>query len=188
LGQLFPPGQQPTLAVGMGSEGDRRLGVYISTANEMLESPLLFTQPQSRTFLAALTELLSRQGDTRHAALARNLAHRFLVMNSPDELRAAGADFGMVSQDFGPSLPRSRVPAFAYGLLAAQIAYNAAFLRQRDQLGQQLGVLGTVTMGENGDANLAAKRQALQGANPNDLHAVNAAASALTLAIMEPRR
>lgn len=187
LGKLFPPDQLPALAVGMGNDGDRRLGVFISTANQMLESPALFTQPQARSFLAALTELLGHQADAHRAAMAQGVARRFLTMNTPEAWRATVADFRTVSQ-LGRAFPRNRVNALVYGAVAAQIAYNAAFLRQGDQLREQLRVLGNETSGENGDATLAAKRQALLAIDPRDYHALNAAATALTLAITQDRR
>lgn len=185
LQELFATEAQPAVVVDGGIRGDRQLGVYVATANEMFESPTLFTQPQSRAFLAALVlRLAPNQPDAQHGALARSLSQRFLTIEGSEAWTSAHADFTQIAP-FRPPLSEHRRFAFIYGTVAAQTAYNAAVLRETAALNNQLSALGHLASSEQDDAILGEKRRALQAVDPHDWFAVNAAATALTLTILQ---
>jgi hypothetical protein len=172
-GTVFPPKAEPQLEIATGSIGDAQLGVYCSTAQEMFESPVLFLAPSSRAFL---TELATRLGDAK-------LGQRFVAVSGPDQWKAAISAYQVAEVAAMKSLPEKRRASFIFGMMAAQTAYNAAVLREADPEKQQIAFLqhfaATVP------ARVSAKVAPLVAAG-SDWHALNRAATDLTLEIMRP--
>jgi hypothetical protein len=171
LGTVFAPMPEPAIDVPPGIIGDARLGVYYATAREMFDSPVVFLAPTSRAFLNALT---TRLGD-------RQLGSRFVSASNPDEWKAAIGDLQTLEGSKLRSLPKKSESACIFGMMAAQAAYNAAVLREKPAEEEQLGVLRG-----NSDVlpgRISSKVPAVIAAKDN-WHALNKAATALTMEIM----
>ena len=171
LGLVFPQAPEPVVNVPAGIIGDARLGVYYSTAQEMFESPVLFLAPSSRAFLNAFTTRLED----------RQLGARFESASNPDEWKAAISDLQTLEVSKLRSLPKKSKDACLFGIMAAQAAYNAAVLREKPAEGEQFGVLQSnagVLPGR-----ISSKVPAVLAAK-DDWHALNKAATALTMEIM----
>jgi hypothetical protein len=168
LGLVFPQAPEPAVNVPSGIIGDTRLGVYYSTAQEMFESPVLFLAPSSRAFLNALATRLDD----------RQLCGRFESASNQDEWKAAISDLQALEVSKLRSLPKKSKDACLFGAMAAQAAYNA---REKPAEEEQFGVLQSnagVLPGR-----ISSKVPAVLAAK-GDWHALNRAATALTLEIM----
>jgi hypothetical protein len=175
LGAIFTPEAEPALNVSSGISGDAQLGVYFSTALEMFESPMLFLSPQARAFL---NELSARLGDAA-------LGQQFVTASTPDAWRTALQNFQALAGTKLRSLTENKKAAFLFGLTAAQAAYNAAILRDKTARDQQIAVLQHTSAAM--PASVSAKLPAVLAAKA-DWHSLNAAATVLTTALMEPER
>ncbi len=187
LKQLFPAEAQPVVSVGQGLQGDMQMGAYVATANEMFESPVLFLEPQSRTFLHDACMALARlQPGAAAANRVRILGQRFLSLDSPDAWKAAYADWQALATSIMQGLPSPRKDAFAFGLMSAQLAYNAAFLREKPALADQLGFLaGEASLSKQVPA-VGPPLTALLGADKTNWHELNLRGSNLTMSIIGP--
>lgn len=184
---LFPAESQPAVTVGQGLRGDMQMGVFVSTANEMFESPLLFLEPQSRAFLHdACMAMANLQSNAAQANRARVLGQRFLSLDSPSAWKAAIGDWQAMWVATARDLPEPRKDAFALGIMSAQTAYNAAFLREKPALADQLGLLANSTNLSSQVPAIGPPLSALLNADKTNWHSVNLLASALTTAIFEP--
>lgn len=172
LGAIFTPEAEPALKVSAGINGDAQLGVYYSTALEMFESPMLFLSPQARAFL---NELSARLGDA-------TLGRQFVAASTPDEWRTALQNFQALAGTRVKLFTDNKRAAFLFGMTAAQAAYNAAILREKTARDQQITVLQNTAAVV--PASVSAKLPATIAAKA-DWHALNAAATALTMAVME---
>ncbi len=185
LKALFPATAEPVVTSTSGIRGDMQLGVEVSAANEMFESPTLFLQPQSRAFLHDLClRISSTQPDADSAAQWRTLGQQFLVAGTPTDWRNAyqiyqGIRSNLASQRVGQSKE-----AFLLGLFAAQTAYNAAILRDRSAEQDHLHLLSSITDLDAILPGLGAERAAVLAADARNWDAVNTAATRLTLWIM----
>lgn len=168
LGAIFTPEAEPALKVSAGIDGDAQLGVYFSTAQEMFESPMLFLAPQARAFL---DELSARLGDA-------TLGRQFVSASTPDAWRTAFQNFQALGITKLRSFPENKKAAFLFGATAAQSAYNAAVLRDKTALDQQIAVLKQMSAAM--PASVSAKVPAVLAAKA-DWHSLNAAATALTM-------
>ena len=187
LKTLFPSQAQPAVSVADTPKGDMQLGVYVASANEMFESPTLFLQPSSRAFLNSVAlQLANVQLDPASAAQTRILAQGFLTANGPDDWKRFHADWQNLWGRALASLKTERKDAFAVGMQSAQIAYNAAILREAGPAQEQLDMLSGASLSSADVPGLADKRSAVVAAGPRDWAALNQAASALTSAIMSP--
>ncbi len=171
LGAIFTPQAEPALNVSAGINGDAQLGVYFSTALEMFESPMLFLSPQARAFF---NELSARLGDA-------TLGRQFVTASTPDAWRSAFQNFQALAGTRLRSLTDNKKAAFLFGATAAQAAYNAAVLRDKTSRDQQIAVLQQTPSAV--PASVSAKLPAVLAAKA-DWHALNAAATALTTAVM----
>jgi hypothetical protein len=184
---LFPAESQPVVSVGQGLRGDMQIGVFVSTANEMFESPLLFLEPQSRAFFHdACVALATIQTSAAKASRARILGQKFLSLDSPTAWKAAFGDWQTLAESTGRDLPKPRKDAFIFGLMAAQAAYNAAFLREKPALADQLGFLGEERSLATQVPAIGPPLSALLDADKTNWHLVNLMASALTASIFGP--
>lgn len=170
LAAVFPPAAEPELKIDP-KLGDAQLGVYCSTAAEMFESPVLFLSPTSRVFLK---DLAGRLGDA-------TLGSRFINASSPEDWQAAIEAFQKAEVAAVRGLPDKRKEAFAFGGMAAQAAYNAAVLRDKNAEAEQSAILRQTSAAV--PATIVAKLPQVLAAS-GDWHALNAAATALTLEIM----
>lgn len=171
LGAMFPPNAEPALNVSPGQNGVAQLGVYYSTAQEMFESPVLFLSPSARAFLSALAV---RLGDAA-------LAQQFVTASGPDAWRTAMNDFQALGATRIGLFTDDKRAAFGFGVMAAQTAYDAAVLRDKTSRDQQLAVLQHTSAAV--PASVSAKVPAVLAAKA-DWHSLNAAATALTNALM----
>lgn len=173
IGALFPAPAEPHLDVAAGSIADAQLGVYCSTAQEMFESPVLFLAPSSRAFLE---ELATRLGDA-------TLGRQFVSASDPDQWKAAFAAYQAAEVATIKSLPGKRKASFVFGMMAAQAAYNGAVLREKAAEEQHNAVLQNFAAAV--PARVSAKVTHVVAAG-SDWHALNRAATDLTLEIMRP--
>ena len=185
LTALFPPQARPSVSIGQSFKGDMQLGVFVSCASEMFESPTLFLQPSSQEFLSALSsQLADVQSNADNAQQARAMSQGFLAADSPDAWKKLYKDFQRSSGQALASLPGRRKSAFIAGMFAAQLAYNAAILHDAAAARQQLGAL-VATPSDLNVPGFAEKRDALKAVPAGDWHALNRIAAELTLTIAE---
>lgn len=170
LVNVFPPVAEPELKIDP-KVGDAQTGVYTATAQEMFESPVLFLSPTSRTFLKGLAD---RFGD-------ETLGTRFISASSPQDWQGAIEAFQKAEVATLRALPDQRKEAFAFGMTAAQTAYNAAVLREKSAVSQHLAILRETSAAV--PKSIAAKLPPVLAAK-GDWQSRNATATALTLEIM----
>ena len=186
LGLLFPIAADPNVHSGDGLRGDMLRGVYLSTGGEMFESPLLFLSPQSRAFFRDVCNALAENStDPEGATKARQLGERFLVASGPTEWANLQKQWeeSLIVWTVRP-FPQPRRDAVLYGIFSAQIAYNAAILRDpKVPVSGQFNALRNFDGADAGFPNLTLLRERILATPSGDWKALNDNATALTLAI-----
>lgn len=186
LKALFPSAAQPAVLSAPSLKGDMQLGAYVATANEMFESPTLFLQPSSRAFLSAVSVRLAQvQPDAASAEQARIVAQRFLTVAGPDAWKSVHADWHVATNKAAAALQGHRKEAFFGGMMAAQVAYNAAVLKEASAANDQMGFIAAWTSADRDLPGLATKRAALSAVAHGDWHGLNRAATDLTLSLTQ---
>jgi hypothetical protein len=128
LSKVFPTSPYPDPSLVDGVRGDAQLGVYASTLQELVDNPLALSRPESRAFGLIVVNRLQAIDDAYKTGASLAVVSAALVGNIPDEpniepLRDA------LSKSISTTWPSSRRQAYIMGALTAQVAYNAAVLR-----------------------------------------------------------
>jgi hypothetical protein len=186
----LPPLAFPAVPDGADVAGCARLGVMNATLQQLIDNPLTLSRPESRRFALAVLdadEAFDRKLGGKDSFDALRARFRGEI---PVDRRRIDVDFreplvqwtGQLKSD-----PAKR-DAFFTGLMSAQVAYNAAILKDEEADQQFRYVISQTAMAYAGmpaDADVAiSKMQSIPYAPRGSWSEINAAASAATLAIM----
>jgi hypothetical protein len=127
LKSVVPVTAYPVIRTGDSPGSDARLGLYYATVEELADSPLALSRPESRAFAIATLNIVGKV----HQSMGDGVSVQKLIMafesDIPSDPAAYHTVFGQLAE-VGPrqSWPERRREAFFIGAVAAQVAYNAA--------------------------------------------------------------
>ena len=127
LNSVVPVSPYPVMRTGDSPGSDARLGLYYATLEELADSPLAVSRPESRAFAIATLNAVGKI----HRATSDGVSVEKLVTafgsDIPSDPAAYETLFGQLAA-LGPrpTWPVRRREAFFIGAVTAQVAYNAA--------------------------------------------------------------
>jgi hypothetical protein len=127
LNSAVPVTAYPVMRTGDSAGSDARLGLYYATVEELADSPLALSRPESRAFAIATLNDVGKV----HQATGDGVSVEKLVTAFGSEIPSDPAAYHTVFARLAtlgprPSWPARRREAFFIGAVAAQVAYNAA--------------------------------------------------------------
>jgi hypothetical protein len=190
LDAAIPVRRYPPVSLEAGPAGTARLGVYLATLLELFESPLGLSRPESRAFAATVLAELERRhheyADGLSVASLQAAVHAQIPLD-PETLDATLLK-PLSANMMNAKWPQSQRAAFAIGSVAAQLAYNAAVLKDPASDASFRTVLAQLPRWPGMPAQLRADLTALQNLPPagsgGSWKAINAAATRATLDVM----
>jgi hypothetical protein len=131
LNTAASPAPYPAVAFEPGTSGTIKLGIYVGTLLQLIDNPLALSRPDSRAFTGLVLSELQR----RHAQYADGLSVVALqkavdadIPADPQRLDAAWRQ-PLVAGALNLKWPAAARNAFLLGGAVAQVAYNAAVLK-----------------------------------------------------------
>ena len=158
------------------------LGIYQSTLEELVDNPLALSRPESRAFGLFVAHQLQTINDSyaTGASFSTIVATLSGVIPS-DEIDIDRSLRKPLTNAISTKWPLARRQAFLFGMLTAQVAYNAAVLKDpssdtsfREALASLPAYAG---MSSRVQADLKALRDVSYAAKGGDWSPINAAAS-----------
>ena len=131
LAQAVPVVPYPLPAFGAGLTADARLGAYIATLQELVDNPLALSRPESRAFATIVLAHLQQQHQKLHDGLSVAGLQALVdgdIPWDPAQLDALWRE-PLSSQILNSKWPEDERKALLLGMLTAQVAYNAAVLK-----------------------------------------------------------
>jgi hypothetical protein len=127
LNSVVPVSAYPVMRTGESPASDARLGLYYATLEELVDSPLALSRPESRAFAIATLNAIAKIHQSTSDGVSVDKLIAAFESEIPSEPAAYRVVFGQLAA-LGPrsSWPVSRREAFFIGAVAAQVAYNAA--------------------------------------------------------------
>jgi hypothetical protein len=186
LAKLFPIAADPAIDFSASPSGEARVGVAMSTANELFESPPVLMEPQSRAFLVRLYDFELAHGASVPGWVAARFDRVVSTGQSSAALNALYTAQKQLAGSYIRELPQAPQSALVFGLIAAQGAYNAAVLRDKSfDLGVRRSMSGGFAAEDTVIPEAAASRAAfLADSQPAQWVEENARLSDLTTAIV----
>ncbi len=192
LEEIFPVEPYPLPSFGQGPISDVQLGIYISTLQELADNPFALSRPESRAFaavvLARLQELHVKFVDGLSSTPLLNAVRQAI----PTDREAIDAVWRRpLSQALNMKWPEGPRKAYLIGVLIAQVAYNAAVLKDANSDTEFRGVIATLPAwagaSEKTRANIATLQNIPFAAKGGKWEDINAAATAAVLDIVAER-
>jgi hypothetical protein len=175
-----PNAAYPNASFVDGIKGDVQLGVYVSTLQELVDNPLALSRPESRAFGIIVTHKLQAINDTYATGASFSIVTAALAGQIPDE-NGLDALRQSLAHSVSTKWPLARRQAFLFGAVIAQVAYNAAVLRDPQIDASSRGALSHFPeyngMSPGVHADVQALRRIPYATNGGDWGAINAAAS-----------
>ncbi|MEO6913969.1 MAG: hypothetical protein ABI182_08135 [Candidatus Baltobacteraceae bacterium] len=186
LEQTAPVVPYPAVSFENGFAADARLGIYVSTLRELFDNPLALSRPESRNFGLMVIRRLQQSNAAHKRPIEIDDLERILSSNAPLDLDAIDLQMREPLSQSGADLTWPEAPrkAFLLGALIAQVAYNAAVLKDTGTDHDLRNAIASFPLyeGISNDATSAIKSLAL--VRMGDWSAINTVATAATLAIM----
>lgn len=188
LAQAIPVAPFPAPSFGSGDAADARLGTYLSTVQQLIDNPLALSRPESRAFaLLVLNQVRRRQADYGQN-ISINDIQDYLSGEIPSDPKAIDSrlrtPLGNIAPDtHWPDGPRK---AFYLGYFSAQVAYNAAVLKDIAADKQFRGWIASLPPYNGMPLNAVAAVKRLALIQPGNWTDINSAATSATLAIASP--
>jgi hypothetical protein len=130
LAEAVPVVAFPSMARAAETQGDAQLGIYATTLEELVDNPFALSRPESRQFGLAVLRRLQEINDRYGNAVSLSGAVAALSGQIPSDPRVLDS---VLRQPVGSAIsqkwPLERRQAYLLGGLTAQVAYNAAVLR-----------------------------------------------------------
>jgi hypothetical protein len=170
----------PDASLAEGTKGDAQLGIFLSTLQELIDNPLALSRPESRAFGLIVVDRLQAINDSYAVGVSFSAVKSALSGAIPD---VAGTDAlrQSLSHALSGKWPLARREAFLLGTLTAQVAYNAAVLREPQFDAEFRGAMSGFTpyagMSPSVHADIEALRSIPYATNGGEWSAINAAAS-----------
>jgi hypothetical protein len=178
--KVVPTTAYPQTSFDNGVKGDAQLGAYLSTLQELVDNPLALSRPESRAFGLIVAQRLQSINDRYVTGASFSAVVTVLSGNIPDPEGLNGARQAL-SNAVSTKWPRARREALILGAVAAQVAYNAAVLRDPQSDAEFRGAIGKIPPYEGMSAQVRADLAALKNlpatTKGGDWDAINAAAS-----------
>lgn len=192
LQAIFPVEPYPAGRFATGAASYAQLGVYICTLQQLVDNPFALSRPESRAFatvvLAKLQDVHTRFGDGLTAAPLQAAVYQPIIADAQWINSTWRQPLSEVINTKWPDGPRK---AFLMGNLIAQVAYNAAVLKDTDAdagfRGAILGLPMWQGMSATTQADIAALQNIPYAAKGGKWEDINAAATAATLSIVNER-
>lgn len=145
LQEVFPIEPYPTPMFGEEPGSYARLGIYVSTLQELVDNPSALSRPESRAFAAAVIARLQEL----HVTFADGLTAASLqaAVSQPISMDRKWLDTTWrkpLSQSLNTKWPEKARQEFAMGMLIAQVAYNAAVYKDVNADATFRGVIATL--------------------------------------------
>ena len=192
LQKFFPVAPYPEALFADGTVAYAQLGIYVSTLQQLVDNPATLSRPASRAFAA--TVLARLQG--LHAKFADGLTAAPLqnAVNQPIILDREWIDTTWrrpLSQSINMKWPEGPRKAFLMGNLIAQVAYNAAVLKDANDDAGFRGTMATLPAWDGISSNTRVDISALQdvpyASKGGKWEDVNSAATTATLDIVNEK-
>ena len=186
LQQTFPVVAYPAAVFAASPTSYAQLGVYLATVEELVDSPSAFSRPESRAFAAvALAKLQSL-----HESFADGLtvAPMQAEINEPFMVDRSWLNTtwrkSLTSQTLNTTWPKEPRDALVMGGMIAQVAYNAAVLKDSTADADFRSVISKLpawpSMSAKTHADIAALQNIPYAANGGTWTAINKAATTAT--------
>lgn len=164
LQQVFPVVPYPHAAFVTGAAAYAQLGVYVSTLQQLVDNPPALSRPASQAFAAVvaarLQELHARFSDGLTAAPLQK------AINQPITLDPHWIDATWrrpLSEQVNTHWPEEARSAFVTGGLVAQVAYNAAILKDPNADGSFRSIIAALPAWQGMSSKIQADITALKG-------------------------
>jgi hypothetical protein len=185
FGRSFPTREFPTVTWTEGALGDARLGVAVTTLQEMLDDPLLLMQSDSQLFVDdVFRHLADYVDDARYKTGLAKIREQLRPSKHLDQRALVKAGNTELLHYIGSSIPQARLRAMVLGSLSAQVAFNAIVYKDSDIDAQFRNQLVGMDMLDRAVPGLREKRLALGSARGGDWLQINRSATDLTAAIL----
>ena len=184
--KAIPPVAFPDAPFAGGVKGDAQLGVYVSTLQELVDNPLALSRPESRAFGLLVVRRLQAINDAYATGASFSVVIAALSGDIPnaDDIDAVRES---LAHAISTKWPLAHRQAFLLGAAIAQIAYNAAVLRDPQSDAGFRGAAATIPaysgMSSRGLADIQALQNIPYATKGGDWNAINAAASRATTEI-----
>jgi len=192
LEQIFPVETYPVPTFGDGPAFYAQLGVYVSTIQELVDNPFALSRPESRAFaavvLARLQDVHTKFADGLTAAPLQNAVNQPIIADS-EWINTTWRQ--PLSQQINKKWPDQSRHAFLLGNLIAQVAYNAAVLKDSNSDADFRGAIATLPtwagMSAKTHADIASLQNIPYAAKGGKWEDINAAATAAVLDIVSEK-
>lgn len=189
LEDIFPVAPYPEPSFADGAVAYAQLGIYVSTLQQLVDNPAALSRPASRAFAATV---LGRLQDL-HAKFADGLTSAPLqsavdqpIMSDTEWLNTTWRQ--PLSHVINTKWPEGPRTAFVLGNLIAQVAYNAAVLKDANAdagfRGEILSLPPWTGMAAKTRADIAVLQNVPYASKGGKWEDINAAAAAATLDIV----
>jgi hypothetical protein len=180
--KAVPVEAYPDASLADGTKGDVQLGIYLATLEELIDNPLALSRPESRAFGLIVARRLQTINDAYRSGSSFSSVVAALSGDIPSDPAQINALLRQpLSNAMSTTWPLARRQAFAYGTLVAQVAYNAAVLRDPQVDATFRRVIAALPpyagMSSRVAADVAALRTIPYASKGGDWAAINAAAS-----------
>jgi hypothetical protein len=180
--KAVPVEAYPEPAGAEGTKGDAQLGIYLSTLQELVDNPLALSRPESRAFGLVVARRLQAINDTYAAGSSLSSVTAALSGTIPsDHMQVEALLRQPLSNAVSTKWPLARRQACVFGSIVAQVAYNAAVLRDSQADATFRAVIARVPpyagMSSRVATDLAALLNIPNAGKGGDWAAINAAAS-----------
>ncbi len=131
LDAAIPVAPYPAPSFGAGLTAAAQLGAYLATLMELVDNPLALSRPESRAFATlVLTELGRRHRELSDGLSVAELQNAVTedIPSDPEQLNAQWRE-PLTTQEINTKWPEPVRYALLLGQLVAQVAYNAAVLK-----------------------------------------------------------
>jgi hypothetical protein len=181
--RAMPADAFPVASFAGSVKGDVQLGVYLSTLQELIDNPLALSRPESRAFGLIVTKELQDINDTYKTGASFSLVAAALSGDIPATEPGLNAMRDALAHSVTTQWPIARREAIVLGGLTAQVAYNAAVLRDPQIDASFRSVLAALPAYEGMSPRVRADLEALKSiphAAGNHWHAINSVATQAT--------
>ncbi|HVS45044.1 MAG TPA: hypothetical protein VMS32_00050 [Verrucomicrobiae bacterium] len=180
--EAVPTSPYPDPSLADGTKGDAQLGIYQSTLQELVDNPLALSRPESRAFGLAVTHRLQEINDEYSTGTSFPSVVSALSGEIPSDEAAVNETLrGPLTHSISTKWPIGRRQAFLLGNLIAQVAYNAAVLRDPESDANFRGAVATLPpyagMSPRVHADIETLQNISYATKGGDWVAINAAAS-----------
>lgn len=188
LNRLQPVQPFPIPVFGSTPSDDARLGVYLSTLQELIDNPVALSRPESRAFATAVLARFQALHDDLHDGVSFADVQSILAGEIPINPGEIDAQLRQpLSTVLSPKWPKARRQSLLLGMAIAQVGYNAAVLKDLKSDQQFRGVISTLPpyVGMSRESHDAIA--ALQNIPYGEWSSINPAAAKVALAIVSER-